>query len=139
MMTDIVSVEKVLNSRCSCDFDGEPKNNHWGMFIKDRSPPPGIVERMLGYCSIPQFSLGRLSMWLEDTHLFLGFEKTRDSFETLMLHVESGMQQEAVYLACTALGLGTCARAIQKGQEPWRTYKGREPGMFESDGAVDAF
>jgi hypothetical protein len=29
-----------------------------------------------------------------------------------MLHIESGMQQEAVYLACTALGVGTCIQNL---------------------------
>jgi hypothetical protein len=107
-MTDIISVEKVLNSRCSCDFDGNPKNNHWGMFIKDKHPSQETIQHMLQCCRVPQFSGGKLSLWFEDEHLFLGFEKTNDPFNTRLLHVESGMQQEAVYLACTALGLGTC-------------------------------
>jgi len=107
-MQDIISVEKVLNSRCSCDFDGNSKNNHWGMFIKDKHPSQETIQQVLQYCRVPQFSGGKLSLWFEDEHLFLGFEKTNDPFNTRLLHVESGMQQEAVYLACTALGLGTC-------------------------------
>lgn len=108
-MKEIVSIEKVLNSRCSSDFDGNPKQNHWGVFIKDRHPPQRIIERVLRCCKkTPQFSNGKLSLWFEDEYLFLGFEKTNDPFKTRLLHIESGMQQEAVYLACTALGLGTC-------------------------------
>jgi len=108
-MKEIVSIEKVLNSRCSCDFDGNPKQNHWGTFIKDKHPPQRILERVLRCCKkTPQFSNEKLSLWFEDEHLFLGFEKTNDPFKTRLLHIESGMQQEAVYLACTALGLGTC-------------------------------
>jgi hypothetical protein len=107
-MQDIISVEKVLNSRCSCDFDDNPKNNHWGMFIKDKHPSQETIQHMLQRCRVPQFSSGKLSLWFEGEHLFLGFEKTNDPFNTRLLHVESGMQQEAVYLACTALGLGTC-------------------------------
>lgn len=112
-MKEIISIEKVLNSRCSCDFDGNPKQNHWGIFIKDKHPSRRIIERVLRCCKkIPQFSDGKLLPWFENEHLFLGFEKTNDPFKTLLLHIESGMQQEAVYLACTALGLGTCIRNL---------------------------
>ena len=109
----IVSVEKVLNSRCSSDFDGNPKQNHWGNFIKDKHPSDNIVERILRCCRIPQYSDGKLLLWFDDDeYLFLGFERMNDPFETRLLHIESGMQQEAVYLACTALGLGTCIRNL---------------------------
>jgi hypothetical protein len=112
-MKEIVSIEKVLNSRCSSDFDGNPKQNHWGVFIKDRHTPRRILESVLRCCKkTPQFSKGKLSIWFEDEHLFLGFEKTNDPFKTRLLHIESGMQQEAVYLACTALGVGTCIHNV---------------------------
>jgi len=112
-MKEIVSIEKVLNSRCSCDFDGNPKKDHWGVFTKDRHPPRRILERVLRCCKkTPQFSKGKLSLWFENEYLFLGFEKTNDPFKTRLLHIESGMQQEAVYLACTVLGLGTCIRNL---------------------------
>jgi len=107
-MTETISVEKVLNSRCSSDFDGNPKENHWGNFIKDKHPSHEIIERILRCCRVPQYSDGKLLLWFEEEYLFLGFEKTNDLFKTRLLHIESGMQQEAVYLACTALGLGTC-------------------------------
>jgi len=108
-MREIISVEKVLNSRCSCDFDGNPKKDHWGVFIKDRHSSQRILERVLRCCKkTPQFSKGKLTLWFEDKYLFLGLEKTNDPIKTRLLHIGSGMQQEAVYLACTALGLGTC-------------------------------
>ena len=66
------------------------------------------MERILRCCKVPQYSDGKLLLWFEDKYLFLGFEKTNEPFQTRMLHIESGMQQEAVYLACTALGVGTC-------------------------------
>ena len=107
-MQDMISIEKVLNSRCSCDFDGNPKKDHWGIFIKDKHPSQRIIQRVLQCCKVPQFSDGKLLPWFEEEYLFLGFEKTNDLFKTRLLQIESGMQQEAVYLACTALGLGTC-------------------------------
>ena len=107
-MTKIISVEKVLNSRCSSDFNGNPKKDHWGVFIKDKHPSRRIIDRVLRCCRVPQFSDGKLLLWFENDYLFLGFEKSNDPYKTRLLHIESGMQQEAVYLACTALGLGTC-------------------------------
>ena len=107
-MTKIISVEKVLNSRCSCDFGDNPKKDHWGIFIKEKYPSQRVLELILRCCNVPQFCDGKLLLWFENEYLFLGFEKTNDPFKTRLLHIESGMQQEAVYLACTALGLGTC-------------------------------
>jgi hypothetical protein len=108
-MEEFASVEKVLNSRCSCDFDGDPKKNHWGMFAKDKYPPAEILEHVLRCLrKSPQFSGGKLSFWYKDNYLYLGFEMSRDSSKNDLLHIESGMQHELVYLACTALGVGTC-------------------------------
>jgi hypothetical protein len=107
-MRKIVSVEKVLNSRCSSGFNGNPKENHWGVYLEDQYPPQKIVKRILRCCEVPQHRSRTLLLWFEDEYLFLGFEKTNDSFEMRLRHIESGMQQEAIYLACTALGLGTC-------------------------------
>lgn len=104
----MISIEKVLNSRCSCDFDGNPKNDHWGMFAKDKHPSQENLQVVLECCNAPQFSGGKLSHWFKDEYLLLGFEKVTEPFEMRLLHIESGMQQEAVYLACTALALGTC-------------------------------
>jgi len=107
MVRDIVSIEKVLNSRCSSSFDIGPRKSHWGTFL-NRRPPNNILIRILGCCNIPRFSEGKLLHWFNNEYLFLGFEKPNDLYTERLLHVESGMQQEAVYLACTAHGIGTC-------------------------------
>ena len=107
MARDIVSVEKVLNSRCSSGFDVGPKRSHWGTFI-DRRPPKKIINHVLRCCNVCRFSSGKLLHWFENEYLFLGFEKPNDPHTKRVLHIESGMQQEAVYLACTAQGVGTC-------------------------------
>ena len=109
MPKDIVSIEKVLNSRCSSDFKGGPRGRHWGTF-KDIRPAQEMVQHIIRCCSVPQYSDGKLEVWLKDEHLFLGFERQKDAFRERMLQVESGMQHEAVYLACATLGLGTCIR-----------------------------
>jgi hypothetical protein len=107
MPKDIVSIEKVLNSRCSSGFEEGSKKRHWGTY-KNAQPPQEIIKHIIRCCEVPQYSDGKLELWFEGKYLFLGFEKQKDSFDERMLHVESGMQHEAVYLACAALGVGTC-------------------------------
>jgi len=107
MTRDIVSIEKVLNSRCSSQFDVGSRKSHWGTFT-DRCPPNNVIKRVVRCCNIPRFSSGKLVHWFKNGYLFLGFEKPSDPYTERVLHIESGMQQEAVYLACTAQGVGTC-------------------------------
>jgi len=111
MKDNIISVEKVLNSRCSSNYtvDSErnPWGSHWGTFI-DRKPSKEIINRIIRCCNVPNFSNGKLLHWSKDGDLFLGFEKPNNPYTERLLHVESGMQQQAVYLACAAQGVGTC-------------------------------
>ena len=107
MVKDIVSIEKVLNSRCSSDFAGASRKRHWGTY-KDTRPDDETIRHIIKCCAVPRFSDGKLELWHEDQHLFLGFRKPEDQFKEHLLNIESGMQQEAVYLACAALGVGTC-------------------------------
>jgi hypothetical protein len=104
----MISVEKVLNSRCSCGFDSTSKNSHWGVFSEQKYPSREDLQTVLEYCSVPQLSDERLFQEFQDKYIVLSVKKKDDPFKMRLLHVESGMQQEAVYLACTALGLGTC-------------------------------
>lgn len=107
MTRDIVSIEKVLNSRYSSGFDFGTKKSHLGTFI-DRHPSKKIVNRIIRCCNIPRFSSGKLLHWFKDEYLFFGFEKPNDPYTERVLQIESGMQHEAVYLACAAQGVGTC-------------------------------
>jgi len=103
----MISIEKVLNSRCSSDFDVGPKKRHWGTFI-NQYPQKKIINRIIRCCNISRLSGGKLSHWFKNGYLFIGFEKPNIPHMEQVLHIESGMQHEAVYLACTALGIGTC-------------------------------
>lgn len=105
--TVTVSIEKVLNSRCSSGFGGFSKRRHWGTF-KNAQPPQETIRRITSCCKVPQYSSGKLEFWFKEKYLFLSFEKQKDPYEERMLHIESGMQHEAVYLSCAALGVGTC-------------------------------
>jgi len=109
MTADVVSIEKVLNSRCSSSLETGSKKRHWGTLTSQRSPE-NVINQILRCCDIPRFSNGKLLHWIQDGDLYLGFEKSKNHHEERLLHVESGMQQEAVYLACAALGVGTCIK-----------------------------
>jgi hypothetical protein len=107
MNKDSVSIEKVLNSRCSCGFETGLKKRHWGIFVNTPTQR-SIIDDLLLYCRVPQFSGGKLLKWFDDERLYVGFEKTKNPHVERVLKIESGMHQEAVYLACAATGLGVC-------------------------------
>lgn len=105
MSGDVVSVEKALNSRCSSGLG--PKKSHFGTFT-NKHPSEKTIDNILNCLNIPRFSDGKLLHWFQNDYLYLGFENPRDPHKERMLHLESGMQHEAVYLACAAEGVGTC-------------------------------
>jgi hypothetical protein len=105
MKTEHASIERVLNSRCSSDL-GITKS-HFGTFI-NKYPSETTIDRILKCLDIPRFSDERLLHWFENGFLFLGFKHAKDPHTQRLLHIESGMQHEAVYLACAAEGVGTC-------------------------------
>jgi hypothetical protein len=130
MTANIVSIEKVLNSRCSSALDIDARKSHWGNLINQR-PPEKVIDQILRCCNIPRFSDGKLAQWFKNESLFLGFEKPKNQHEERLLHVESGMQQEAVYLACAALGIGTCIdnQGLNGTQYGEKTATARQPIM----------
>jgi hypothetical protein len=67
-----------------------------------------VIDRILSCLDTPRFSGGKLLHWFENGYLFFGFENSKDPDTQRLLHVESGIQHEAVYLACAAEGVGTC-------------------------------
>ncbi|MFX0139724.1 MAG: hypothetical protein ACFFDN_39155, partial [Candidatus Hodarchaeota archaeon] len=97
MTTDIVSIEKVLNSRCSSGFVSV-KKSHWGTFI-DSIPEKNIINRIIRSCRIPRFSNGSLFYTFKDGNIMLGYEKTKKIELLKTLQIESGMQQQAIHLA----------------------------------------
>lgn len=107
MTKDIISIEKVLNSRCSSQIDTGPTKSHWGTLV-NQSPPKENIDNTIRCLKIPRLSNGKLVHWFREGYLFLGFEKSKDPYTERALHIESGMQHEAVYLACTSQGVGTC-------------------------------
>jgi hypothetical protein len=105
MAQELVSIEKVLNSRCSSDF--AHSKSHFGTFT-GKHLPEEMTNQIIHLCNIPRFTDGRLVQWFKNGYLFLGFENPHDPHKLRLLHIESGMQQEAIYLGCVAKGVGTC-------------------------------
>jgi hypothetical protein len=105
MMKDIVSIEKVLNSRCSSELG--PNKSHFGTLI-NKLPPETVMSQIVDCLKIPTFSEGKLLHWFENGYLFLGFQNSGNPSTQRLHHIESGMQHEAVQLACAAEGVGTC-------------------------------
>jgi hypothetical protein len=130
MAADIVDIEKVLNSRCSSELDIDSRKSHWGTLINKR-PSEEAIDQILRCCNTPRFSDGKLLQWFENESLFLGFEKPENQHEERLLHIESGMQQEAVYLACAALGIGTyiCNQGLNGTQYGEKAATARLPIM----------
>lgn len=93
----IVSIEKVLNLRCSSDSG--PRKSHFGTF-NNKHPPEAVIDYIFSCLDIPMFSGGKLMHWCENGYLFLGFENPKDPYTQRLLHIESGVQHEAVYLSC---------------------------------------
>jgi hypothetical protein len=105
MAERLVSIEKVLNSRCSSD-SGSTKG-HFGTFT-DKHPSEAVIDNILNCIGIPRFSSGTLLHWFQDGYLFVGFKHSKDPNTQRLLHIESGMQHEAIYLGCAAKGVGIC-------------------------------
>lgn len=107
MIKVVASIEKTLNSRCSSGVETGSEKRHWGTFSNTPLPDSKIND-LFAYCYVPQMSGMRLLHWRLDERLYVGFEKTKDPYAERLLNVESGMQQQAIYLACAAIGLGVC-------------------------------
>ena len=111
-----VSLETVLNSRCSSDSDGDPTRAHWGQFdprpLRDQER-----EAVISATLVPRFTRHQLLVGWTD-YLRFAIEGGVTGREGDALHVESGMQQQAAHLACAALGLGACIFNLGKDGTP---------------------
>jgi hypothetical protein len=101
-----VSVEMALNSRCTSDYDDNPKIFHWGMFDKTKKLTPAQIEQIRTYARIPRFTNAGIEIKNEKNILtFIIDNRVTQPFRDWTM-IESGMQQQAVGLVCTALGAG---------------------------------
>ena len=111
---DTVSVEMALNSRCTSDYDGNPKRFHWGMFDETRKLSDEQITKIVTYASIPRFTSQKVEIQPDRNILTLVVDNHISSIEREWMMVESGMQQQAIGLVCAALGVGMVFRNLGK-------------------------
>jgi hypothetical protein len=109
-----VSVEMALNSRCSSDYDGNPRKFHWGMFVETKTLSAEYLGMIIDLAIIPRFTQTKISVESEDNILFFLIEDIPSGKERDWAMVESGMQQQAVGLVCSALGIGISLKGLGK-------------------------
>jgi hypothetical protein len=101
-----VSVEMALNSRCTSDYDDNPKNFHWGMFDKTKKLTQAQVEQIITHARIPRFTDASIEIKNEKNMLTFTIDNHVTQLVRDWAMVESGMQQQALGLVCAALGSG---------------------------------
>jgi hypothetical protein len=104
------SVEMALNSRCTSDYDGNPKHFHWGMFDKSKKLTEKQIGKLTSYIKVPRFTTHRLEIKTRNNILTFITENQVAGVQRDWLMIESGMQQQATGLVCAALGVGMVFR-----------------------------
>ncbi|GBC63767.1 hypothetical protein DENIS_4765 [Desulfonema ishimotonii] len=108
----LVSVETALNSRCTSDDNGTPEIFHWGMFDKDRKLSPEQIRNVTNLIRIPRFTRHHLPVRPRDNEITFIIDNRASGLRREWLMVESGMQQQALGLICSALGIGMVFRNL---------------------------
>ena len=106
------SVEMALNSRCTSDYDGNPKKFHWGMFDKTKRLTDEQIGKVISYIKVPRFTTHRLEIKTKNNILTFIIENQAAGVQREWLMIESGMQQQATGLVCAALGVGMVFRGL---------------------------
>lgn len=102
----MISVETALNSRCTSDGDNNPMNFHWGMFDFEKKLSPSQIERIIQYSVTPRFTSSTVQIRKEANLLTFVVDNRASGLMREWVMIESGMQQQAVGLVCSALGVG---------------------------------
>jgi len=100
------TVETALNSRCTSDYDDNPRHFHWGMFDRNRKLSLLQIERIVRRARVPSFTKSRVSIGTEQNRLAFLVDNRLTGVRREWAMVESGMQQQAVSLICASLGVG---------------------------------
>lgn len=101
-----ISLETALNSRCTSDKDGDSKVFHWGMFDLFKKLRQEDVRHIVESARLPNMTGKGADILVSGSELTFRVEGAPKGFNRDRLMVESGMQQQAVCLACAALGAG---------------------------------
>jgi hypothetical protein len=101
-----ISVETALNSRCTSDYDDIPQHFHWGMFDKTKKLSSEQIKKIMKHAKIPRFTDVRTEIRNEQNMLIFIIDNRASGISKNWLMVENGMQQQAIGLVCSALGVG---------------------------------
>ena len=101
-----ITVETAFNSRCTSDWDGDPKEFHWGMFDPAKKISDQQIEKIVQAARIPRFTKGSVKIEIERNRLTFVLDNRTSGLSRDFLMVESGMQQQAIGLVCSAMGVG---------------------------------
>ena len=107
-----ISVETALNSRCTSDYDENPKKFHWGMFDRKKKLSQDQIKSIIDAAQIPRFTDRRVEIQVEDNLLTFIVDNQATGILKDWVMIESGMQQQAVGLVCSALGAGMLFKGI---------------------------
>lgn len=101
-----ISVETALNSRCTSDFDGDQGNFHWGLFDETKKLSEEQIKEILNLINIPRFTKERVEIRLAKNTFNFVIDGQKIGLIREHMMIESGMQQQALCLICSALGIG---------------------------------
>lgn len=107
-----ISVEKALNSRCTSDYNENPKKFHWGMFDKTKKLSDAQIKKIIDLSKIPRLTEHRIAIQAEQNILSFIVDNQISGIQRDWIMIESGMQQQAVDLVCAALGVGMVFKGI---------------------------
>jgi hypothetical protein len=109
------SVEIALNSRCNSDYDDNPKHFHWGMFDRHAKLTDQQVEEVVNLAKMPCFTEKSVGIGVNGRLLTLFIQPDLSGIERDWVMIESGIQQQAVGLVCSALGVGMVFNNLGEG------------------------
>lgn len=109
-----ISLETALNSRCTSDYDDAQELSHWGMFNRYEKLSSTQIKQISAYIRIPRLTTHKTEVTVKDNVLTFAIDNTITGIQRDLLMIESGMQQQACCLICTALGVGTVFRNCGK-------------------------
>lgn len=113
-----ISIEMAFNSRCTSDYDNDPKYFHWGMFDPQRKLSSEQIKRIVNLVNIPRFTNHMLNIQVEKNILTFIAEITESKVQNEWLMVESGMQQQAISLISAAFGVGVAFKTLGRDGVP---------------------
>ncbi len=109
-----IPVETALNSRCTSDYNEAPEIFHWGMFDKNKKLSPEQISQVGEFIRIPRFTTHHLDVRIRGNILTFIIDNRVSGTERDWLMIESGMQQQAAGLVCSALGVGMVFKNLGK-------------------------